>query len=537
MNHLKRIAPLSGFILLIGALLAFLIWPGRPIIFISGLIAGGLVLVFGMYLNRAGILASLTGRSVRSLSGAVIYSLVVLALLAAVNFLGFRHPYRVDFTEEGVFTLAGQTVEILAGLQRPVEVIGFLGEGDEGNRQRMKDLFESYRYHTSRVSFRFVDPFKNPGEVAKYDVSEAGVLVFVSGDQQTRVVDFNEEKVTNAIRKVSRDEKKMIYFTRGHGEREPDDFEGRGVSSFRDALKKQQYGIETVELLQVENIPGDATVLVVAGAEVVFLEPEAAMVEGWLGEGNSLLVLADPGKDNGLGTLLAGYGLQVEADRVINTNPISQLLGFDALVPIGSVYVSHPIVADLRAFSFFPDASSVKLIEEVTGEGIDKQYLVQTDASSWGETDPEEIQSGRVRQNDADRPGPIPLAALATAPARQSAPPPDAGEGEEATAEPAEAAEPDSSAQAKSRVVLFGDSDFSSNQFFNLQGNSDLLLSVIAWLSEQEDLISIRPKRVASRTLMISRRDALIVRLSTVIIIPLALLTLGMWVWLRRRHL
>lgn len=537
MNNLKRIAPLSGFILLIGGLLAFLIWPGRPIIHISGLFAGGLVLAFGLYWNRVAILASLTGRSVRSLSGALVYSLVVLALLAAVNFLGFRHPYRIDFTEEGVFTLAGQTVEILAGLQRPVEVIGFLAEGDEGTRRRMKDLFESYQYHTSQVSFRFVDPFKNPGEVAQYDVSEAGILVFVSGDQQTQVVDFDEEKVTNAIRKVSRDEKKMIYFTRGHGEREPDDFEGRGESSFRDALQKQQYGIKTLELLQVENIPGDATVLVVAGAEVGFLEPEAAMVEGWLGEGKGLLVLADPDKENGLGNLLARYGLQVEADRVINNNPISQLLGFDHLVPIGSVYVSHPIVEDLRAFSFFPDASSVKLMEEVTGEGIDKQYLVQTDAASWGETDPEEIRSGRVRQHEADRPGPIPLAAVAIAPARKSDVLPDPGAGEETAVEPATAVESKSIAQAKSRVVLFGDSDFSSNQFFNLQGNGDLLLSVIAWLSEQEDLISIRAKSPASRTVMISRRQALIVRVSTVIIIPLALLTLGMWVWLRRRHL
>ncbi len=89
--------------------------------------------------------------------------------------------------------------------------------------------------------------------------------MFESGDQQTRITRHEEEEITNALLKVTRDRKKVVYFTRGHGEREIDDFESRGVSQARDVLAKQLYEVQDVQLAQEEKVPEDATVLVVAG--------------------------------------------------------------------------------------------------------------------------------------------------------------------------------------------------------------------------------------------------------------------------------
>ena len=46
------------------------------------------------------------------------------------------------------------------------------------------------------------------------------------------------------------------------------------------------------------------------------------------------------------------------------------------------------------------------------------------------------------------------------------------------------------------RLVVFGDSDFATNQYFDYQGNGDLqLLNALSWLPEDESLISIRPRQ------------------------------------------
>src|SRR5919204_421660 len=46
----------------------------------------------------------------------------------------------------------------------------------------------------------------------------------------------------------------------------------------------------------------------------------------------------------------------------------------------------------------------------------------------------------------------------------------------------------------KARLVVFGDSDFASNNYLNLSGNRDLFLNTVSWLAEEENLIAIRPK-------------------------------------------
>ena len=45
------------------------------------------------------------------------------------------------------------------------------------------------------------------------------------------------------------------------------------------------------------------------------------------------------------------------------------------------------------------------------------------------------------------------------------------------------------------RIILFGDSDFASNAYLHLSGNTNLFLNSIAWLADESELISIRSTR------------------------------------------
>ena len=68
---------------------------------------------------------------------------------------------------------------------------------------------------------------------------------------------------------------------------------------------------------------------------------------------------------------------------------------------------------------------------------------------------------------------------------------------------PASPPKPDAP-KPETRVVVFGDSDFASNAAAGVAGNRDLFMNTVGWLSQQENLISVRPKEAADRRITLT---------------------------------
>ncbi len=74
-----------------------------------------------------------------------------------------------------------------------------------------------------------------------------------------------------------------------------------------------------------------------------------------------------------------------------------------------------------------------------------------------------------------------------------------------------------------------------ANNILRFNGNRDLFLNMMNWLSSDEDLISIRPKEPADRRLTMTRRQMSNIFFFSVIGIPLLIIAAGLGVWWRRR--
>ena len=85
------------------------------------------------------------------------------------------------------------------------------------------------------------------------------------------------------------------------------------------------------------------------------------------------------------------------------------------------------------------------------------------------------------------------------------------------------------------RFVVVGSSRWIDNSFLRFNGNRDLFLNMLNWLSSDEDLISIRPKEPEDRRLSLTARQMMMVFYASVISIPLLILAAGFGVWWRRR--
>ena len=84
---------------------------------------------------------------------------------------------------------------------------------------------------------------------------------------------------------------------------------------------------------------------------------------------------------------------------------------------------------------------------------------------------------------------------------------------------------------------MFGDSDFASNSYFSLQGNSDFFLNAISFLAQQENLIGIERPKLKSAPLTLSRLQGKLLFWIGLLLMPMVVLASGLTVFgMRRKH-
>jgi ABC-type uncharacterized transport system involved in gliding motility auxiliary subunit len=88
---------------------------------------------------------------------------------------------------------------------------------------------------------------------------------------------------------------------------------------------------------------------------------------------------------------------------------------------------------------------------------------------------------------------------------------------------------------SEGRFVVVGSSSWAANSFFSFNGNSDLALNMMNWLSSDEDLISIRPKAQDDRAITMTLAQLNWARITSQFLLPGALFLIGLSVWWRRR--
>jgi ABC-type uncharacterized transport system involved in gliding motility auxiliary subunit len=82
---------------------------------------------------------------------------------------------------------------------------------------------------------------------------------------------------------------------------------------------------------------------------------------------------------------------------------------------------------------------------------------------------------------------------------------------------------------------VIGDSDFAAKSTLGIQGNRDLFMNTIGWLSQQENLISIRPKEADDRRVTMTAAQQTNVMILSLFLIPLCIFGTGVYTWWRRR--
>jgi ABC-type uncharacterized transport system involved in gliding motility auxiliary subunit len=473
--------------------------------------------------------------------------LLLAALLVMVNYLGWKYFKRFDWTTSQLYSLSEKTRNVLKGLKSDVDFIVFLSpDRQAGVYEPTKELLARYASASSHVHVRLVDAEKNPLEaqplIQKYGLQAAGVVVAGAADK--RVIDSGdlaeldystvqlgqppqmtgfkgEQLFTGALVQLSEGRKPKILFTTGHGEHSLDDQGGHGLSGAQQLLGRDNFEMEEWASLGKAEVPAGTDLVVIAGPTGSFVRPELDLLGKYLAQGGRMLVLLDPvlGATRGSGMVstgledwLAGYGVKVGANIVVD--PSNPLPFFGPETIFTKQYESHPITKPLSQAGYPVLVTLARSVGKGTAAGMTVSELLRTSAEGWGETNLVDLD--KVGRDAQDLAGPVPLGVVAESPA-----PPAGG---------AAGARP-------SRLVVFGDSDFATNQLLGANaGNSVLLSNALNWLVEREALLGIPPKKTEQVHLSLTSSEMRMIFLSSVVVLPLIAAICGVFVFYRRRR-
>jgi ABC-type uncharacterized transport system involved in gliding motility auxiliary subunit len=468
---------------------------------------------------------------------------VFFVIIVLIGMMSVKYKVRVDLTNSKRFTLSQQTIKILKSLKRDVEAISFY-RSDERTRQEMFDLMKEYAYYSPRFKFWFVDPDRKPAEAAKYGVTSYRTTLIRSAGKEEIVAFESEEKVTNTLLKVIRDEVKVIYFVKGHGENSVEDSQKGGYKAAKESIEKEHHEVKELLLMGVDTIPQEASLLVVSGPKKDLLQGEIERLTDYVNKGGKVLFMVDPGDTPALSHFLTEYGFEL-GDNII-VDKLSQIFGANYLTPVVTDYhKEHPLTREFNIATFFPVARSVEIKEDPAKGSYN---LAMTSSSSWMVTGMDSLKGDEI-EFDAERDirGPASVAAVTAIEVK--------GDVEAETeievkgdveAETEIEVKGDVEAETAAgvikesvkkwgKVIVVGDSDFANNTNINLAGNRDIFLNMVNWLNEETDLISIRKRESYSTPLTLTVTQGRLAFWLPVVIVPSLIIVIGVGVMTRRR--
>ena len=539
MGTLKKLvdflAPL-GFLIAVGAVFVTRTpWadklPGglRP-----WLIAAAALVLVHLVLRFEDVVRGLGRRQLKYGSNTFLLVVAVLGILVFANYFVSRHTKRFDLTKDQRFSLSDQTRKVVSALKEEIKLVYFQRTRDMARGQ---DRLKEYQALSPRLKAEYIDPVQSPAKAQAYDVRGPWpILVVERGEKRERVTNDGEQDITNALIKITRDSKKTVCLLEGEGERSSEDSGERGFSGAKSSLTKALYEVKSVFLLREKTVPKDCTILIVGGPEKDLLPETAAAIKDFVKGGGKALVMVEAElKEHypNVVALLKGWNIEAGNDVVVDVSGMGQLFGFSELAPLAIEYPYHAITKDFRLPTLYGGARSVEA-GKGSVEGVSASDLVKTSAQSWAESDL--TLKGSIKYDEGqDRKGPVALAAVATVkgPAPAPSPSPSPSGSPSPAASPAPAVEEVKAPEG--RVVAVGDADFASNSLLGFQGNQDFFLNTVAWLAEDADLISIRPKEPENQALFLSRGVQQNVAWAALVLIPGFFVVAGVASWWRRR--
>src|SRR5690349_11155548 len=359
----------------------------RYLLVSAGLIVLGLAVYAIMEPDR--VRRFFTGRQARYGSNALVMSLAFLGILIVGNVLAYQNPVPIaDLTEDQSNTLSPELKSALKTLPQKVTATGFFSSNSPTDTA--DKLLNNIKANSNgKFDYNFINPDRDPQAAKDAGITGDGKILLQMGDQKEIVAGASESEILKGMLRLLNPGNNVVYFLTGHGERDIEQASEASMTRAKATLESKNYTVKTLNLLAENEIPEDASLIVIAGPLQPVSEEEVNLLKEYLAGGGSLIVMEDPTALTEFGDtadpladmLAQDWGITLNNDIVIDLNSPQPTTAAAAYYD-----TTHPVTINMNNLAaFFPYTRSLTMAGST--ETATLTPLVQTNERSWGETD------------------------------------------------------------------------------------------------------------------------------------------------------
>ncbi|MBU1319310.1 MAG: Gldg family protein [candidate division Zixibacteria bacterium] len=507
--------------------------------------------------------------------------IIVVGCLVFANLISVNLFTRADLTDSGIYSLSEASKELVHNLTDRVVIKCYFTEDlpppYNQNARYLKDQLAEYRaYSGGKLQVEFVDPAQTdreqeaqqyripPVQVNAYESDRLEIkkvymgMVFLYEDR-TEVLPVLqstaglEYEISRTIRKITSASMPRIAFVTGHGESDLQ----QTLKNINQVLSRE-YIITPLDLANQTEIQSNIDAVLIVSPKAAFSEWELFLLDQYLMKGGKVGFFIDKFNcdiqnnsstpiSTGLGDLLRKYGVGINDDLVLDALcariGVQQQTGFFRIqnqvefryFPRVTDFQEENVIVkgfDGLTFTFISSLDTAVAVPQ----GVQREILAWSSELSAAEKDPFNFDPFReFGRADLDRQH-IPLVAAMTGqfPSYFSGMGIPMYTGTDTTFNPATVVKVDSS--MTTRMIVVGDGDFAEDRNMSSQSNLVFFMNVVDWLSQDEGLISIRSKQVASRPLdEISSGWKRVIKYSNILAMPILVIMFGVIRWRIRK--
>ena len=447
---------------------------------------------------------------------------VVTAAVVILNVFVSEIPakYTVfDVTADKLYSLSDETKKVAENISEDITIYVLANEKDADTT--LMETLENYEGLNSHIKVSYVDPAVNPRFYQNYtdtDISQGSLIV--ESSKRSKVIDYDniyeyqvdytsyssyasgydgEGQITSALAYVTTDEMPKVYITEGHGELSFD-------SSFTAAVEKENIDYETINLMNYDEIPEDASCVIINAPTSDLSADDTEKMLSYMEKGGDVfLVSTYTGEELvNFGRLLDFYGVSVTKGLIIEADKSNYYTDPFYLLPsIGYDDVTESIYSS-GSYVFAPYAQGLSVDGR---EDVEVTVLLSSSEKSYVRDNIESSNSYEKQEEDQDGPFDIGLKCVKTTEEAES-----------------------------SAFIYSSESLFTQSADEIVSGtNMRLFTASLSTFAAHEGSVSIPVKSLEITYLTIPQGTILLLALLTAVIIPSVFIVGGFIIWFRRR--
>ncbi len=459
----------------------------------------------------------------------ILFAIIVLAYIGINMWVNKMNFTDIDVTKEQIYTVSEESLQKISGINEEVRIY-FFGYLEDSS---VVDLAKQYEKRNNNIKVEVVDLEKRQDLVSKYQVESTDVAIVVESDKGEKIlsendlysydytsyeqIDLTEQKLTNAILLVTKEKQPTLYFLEGHSE-----YNLKSHLNYLNAyLVNDVNKVESLNLLITPEIPEDCSILIINSPQKDFTDLETQEILNYINNGGDIIWLNDSSFSSeelkNINRILDEYGISFDNNGVNFEEDQNKMLMQtpNYIIPdISYTDFTEEIMTDGGLALLNSGKINFKNDDELERLGIDVQNFISSSETSFYRRN---LNQTSYNKTEEDQSGPNVIASMLTKSVSED---------------------------KQSKLIAFANNIFITDYMVNignqsipaisLLNNKDIVLNVVAYLTDNQDEITIRKETGVVTYTATQMQDNIIKCI--IFGFPIIIIIVGIIVWQKRRR-